>query len=200
MSSGTTTGTPAAWYQDPADASKLRWWDGAAWTAKVANRPPVVPDPPTYNQEPAHRPVVEIPRLPERRGWSPPPLQTRLTKRGAQTVSSWLLATAILWIGFPADFVRSLVAQLDPLIAPIASLADLLVIIAIEIWLARLDGRRLSSQNYRPTGPLWALLPPVYFIIRTVRVGVRGIAVLVLFFASNAVAVLIVLAELRQYI
>jgi hypothetical protein len=32
-------GPPQGWYADPEDASRLRWWDGTAWTAHTNERP-----------------------------------------------------------------------------------------------------------------------------------------------------------------
>lgn len=39
----------AGWYEDPQDASKVRYWDGAAWTEQVAPRtPPTVSEAPQW--------------------------------------------------------------------------------------------------------------------------------------------------------
>jgi hypothetical protein len=29
----------AGWYEDPTDMSKVRWWDGAAWTWHIQGKP-----------------------------------------------------------------------------------------------------------------------------------------------------------------
>jgi len=54
------------WYPDPADASRLRWWDGAVWTEHTANQPTDAPRsahvPPVTVAEPS--PIVQ----PERTG------------------------------------------------------------------------------------------------------------------------------------
>lgn len=41
------TAVPAGWYQDPEAARRLRWWDGAAWTAHVQPAAASSPPPPT---------------------------------------------------------------------------------------------------------------------------------------------------------
>src|SRR5579862_7114740 len=50
-----TTATPAGWYSDPDDSTRLRWWDGSRWTdhtqpgssqpapSTAAPHPPVAP-------------------------------------------------------------------------------------------------------------------------------------------------------------
>lgn len=44
-----SSAAPAAgWFADPHDPSRLRWWDGVAWTKHVhPPAPPIVPSPPT---------------------------------------------------------------------------------------------------------------------------------------------------------
>jgi hypothetical protein len=37
----TTAGTAAGWYADPADATLIRWWDGAVWTSHTQPNPAV---------------------------------------------------------------------------------------------------------------------------------------------------------------
>lgn len=38
------TQTPAGWYADPEDATRLRWWDGTAWTEHRSPRPATTTD------------------------------------------------------------------------------------------------------------------------------------------------------------
>lgn len=33
-------GPPPGWYQDKADVSMLRWWDGSTWTEVTQSKPP----------------------------------------------------------------------------------------------------------------------------------------------------------------
>ena len=54
----------AGWYTDPADARRVRWWDGATWTEHLRSLPaeadavavPVVPVPPVYPAQPVIQP------------------------------------------------------------------------------------------------------------------------------------------------
>lgn len=44
MTEPTSTSVAAGWYADPAEPSRLRWWDGAAWTEHLHQ--PVAPQAP----------------------------------------------------------------------------------------------------------------------------------------------------------
>ena len=184
MSNVTETSIPPAWYADPADASKLRWWDGGAWTARVADRPsaaPVIPQPPV---EYAAAQSYDVAQLPRRQGWAPAPLKTHETRRSSLTVSSWFLATELLWAGIPAGFVAAFVATDYP---SLASLTNILIVGLIGLGLARLDGNRLEAQSFRRPPSALVLLMPIYFIIRTARVGAGGAAVMVVHFIALGV-------------
>lgn len=40
MTQDSSSSTIAGWYGDPSDASRLRWWDGSAWTTETRRHPP----------------------------------------------------------------------------------------------------------------------------------------------------------------
>ena len=46
------------WYPDPADASQIRYWDGASWTTHVLPATPAAPAAPAWQTAPAPAPVV----------------------------------------------------------------------------------------------------------------------------------------------
>jgi hypothetical protein len=49
----TASQTPAGWYADPHDPSRLRWWDGAAWTQQTAPAQPQPAQPQPAQAQPA---------------------------------------------------------------------------------------------------------------------------------------------------
>jgi hypothetical protein len=56
---------------------------------------------------------------------------------------------------------------------------------ALMIGLAYIDGDRLRKRGYRATAAWWMILAPVFFILRTVRVGVRGLAPMITYFVVS---------------
>ena len=58
--------TPAAWYVDPVDASRLRYWDGAVWTDHLRPAAGSTPDlEPTPATEPVPAPSPALTVTPE---------------------------------------------------------------------------------------------------------------------------------------
>lgn len=45
---------PAGWYEDPASAAHVRWWNGLAWTEHTAPKPSAAPQPQPVAQTPWH--------------------------------------------------------------------------------------------------------------------------------------------------
>lgn len=64
------TAPDAGWYPDPADALRVRWWSGAAWTEHVRPHPervvPVPPSPPATLAQSATpaQPAYKVPATP----------------------------------------------------------------------------------------------------------------------------------------
>lgn len=53
MTDQATRVVPAGWYQDPAIAEQVRWWNGLAWTEHVREKPSAVPAPVTTATSPS---------------------------------------------------------------------------------------------------------------------------------------------------
>jgi len=127
MSNTTGSQVPPGWYRDPAGSEQLRWWDGTAWTAHLAEPPAAAPVvAPTPVQAPvALAPVVQAPvvQAPVTQATAVAPVQLedetnyvpfRSTQLVAQdrygygpeqfsrpahwnTAGAWLLATSYFW-------------------------------------------------------------------------------------------------------
>lgn len=106
----------------------------------------------------------------------PPAVEEERWRGSAQTVAGWFFATALLWSGIPGAVVAALMPTWDLRAVQLGSLA---VIVLFTLLLAHWDGKRLRAKGYRAVGVGWALLPLIYFIIRVVRTGPRGIGMLV---------------------
>src|SRR4051812_38011651 len=69
---------PAGWYQDPADTSTQRYWDGEGWLGKAIPAdavPPDGPPPPEVEEPPVPPPVVTQPEVPAWMAQQQPPPQ-----------------------------------------------------------------------------------------------------------------------------
>jgi hypothetical protein len=173
--------TPSGWFTDPADATRLRWWNGTNWTEHVQ-----VP-PPQPNAEEiaaaqaaasaAQQRAVEAAYVPFTHNWNAEQdVAVGENWRGsAQTFPAWLLAFAPIWIA-GSGFGVSLLALAVPIPVPVRAGLTIAIALFLVCALANLDAKRLATRGYRrSTSPFWAILLPVFFILRTIRVGVRGL-------------------------
>lgn len=155
-------GPPPGWYPDPAGAPRLRWWDGAAWTAHLSG-PPAYPQPAQQLQ--------------------PPPQAPRPTLDAQAPIYNpmiWLivllpvltLAFAIAWMPvFRIGYIGpNHVRTLDP--ASIFTVSYVLVlacgclVYAASIVLAYLDWQWLARAGVvRPFHWAWAFLSATVYII-----------------------------------
>lgn len=171
---------PAGWHVDPADPSKLRWWDGAAWTSHVADPPPVVivPTPPAMLNPVNAQLQREAAYVPFTRNWVQEGAAQVGPTGSAQTFPVWLLVFSPLWSGAVAGLGNLFLFNRAPLIA---APVGLIAAAAVLFGLAWVDRTRLRNRGYsRAAHPTWVLLSPLaYLIARVVGVGPRSIAPLV---------------------
>lgn len=90
--SGADRGIRAGWYLDPADASKVRWWNGASWTHHVQPVPETSP-PPKVGSDVAG--AESLPGQPFR--VEGPDLTKRDAKDCGSCIMFWVVAAAIVW-------------------------------------------------------------------------------------------------------
>lgn len=173
--------TPSGWFTDPADATRLRWWNGTNWTEHVQVPPPQ----PNADEiaaaqaaaATAQQRAVEAAYVPFTHDWNAEQdVAVAESWRGsAQTFPAWLLAFAPIWIA-GSGFGVSLLALAIPIPVPVRAGLTIAIALFLVCALANLDAKRLATRGYRrSTSPFWAILLPVFFILRTIRVGVRGL-------------------------
>lgn len=84
----------AGWYPDPADASRIRWWDGQKWTEHVAVNSSTQPASPAEvaSTAPADAPSSSAPTVTVGRN-----VQTKLTLWAGLflAITVWALSTLI---------------------------------------------------------------------------------------------------------
>ena len=198
MSSTGGAPTPAGWYADPAGSTQLRWWDGTAWTAHLAAPPTPAPTPmPTPQPQyaaPSHSVVEPAPYVPMGGTYAPAaPSGTGSLGTGtgygsgygaqpvqvyepgsSNTGGVWIVAFSPILFAILALVTVFLVYQ-NP--TAVGSLVPILygvaiVLIAIIVFAAARDRQTLFRRGYdNPASFWWALLNPVYIILRTVRVS-----------------------------
>jgi hypothetical protein len=157
-----TPATPPAWYPDPADATRLRWWDGGQWTAHL------------HDPSVAQHPVVSTPTV----GPQTPVYNGFIW---AIVLLPLLSSIAFLTFDMNAYAIRSLSGERGVSLATVPySLIGWAIYLVIPL-LAYFDRRRLQRDGYvRPFHWAWAFLnSAVYVIGRSVvvkRRSGRGVA------------------------
>ncbi|CAN5183538.1 hypothetical protein BH11ACT5_BH11ACT5_01260 [soil metagenome] len=99
----------------------------------------------------------------------------------SQTFAGWLYAASPLWLGALLIAGMTVLSIVNPLLVQ-AGLA--VVGLAMTFLLARQDIRQLKDNGYRPPSLWLVLLPLLYFVVRMVRVGVRGAGMVVTYLLS----------------
>ena len=99
----------------------------------------------------------------------------------SQTFAGWLYAASPLWLG--ALLIAGMTVL--PFVNPLLVQAGLSIVgFAMTFLLARQDIRHLVERGHRAPSPWWVLLPFFYFVVRMVRVGVRGAGMVVTYLLS----------------
>ncbi|MEO5919936.1 MAG: DUF2510 domain-containing protein [Pseudolysinimonas sp.] len=167
---------PAGWYQDPANAGNVRWWNGITWTDHVEAKP-------TGEQAAAASALALEARAMERQHGittaendiimsaatgdvpSGHPRTGTIAIAGSPhrmaptgTASAWLLGLTPL-IGLVLTVVAAYVffyVTPTPLVA-----AVVVVLYALGFMLAVGDSRTLEARGHHTASPMWALALPV---------------------------------------
>jgi hypothetical protein len=201
----TVTGAPAAWYPDPAGGPLLRWWDGATWTSHTVDPStpltpaPALPAPAT--PAPVVHPVESMPYVPMAGfGAAATTVRPRVTDAYAAPTGSPLTVWVWLMAVFPVvQLVLALVVAGAFPDAPDRVLRYVLFSVAVvaNLALAGRDAALLERRGLTAPRTVWAVIPLVYLIIRTVRVGRLSLWPLLVWTVTQLVLVaLVVLAVL----
>ena len=177
----TRIATPPAWYPDPANESRLRYWDGLGWTTHHAANPvalvPVV-DAATPSPDHVASGITEEDWL-----YEPMVGATRPTFQRTATATLVPTSTIAAWayVLVPLLAVPFLLVTPDLTAASAWSVsgAALLGVMVIALGvLAALDHAQLRRRGvFNAPSALVGVLPLVFIIGRTARVGRSGAAV-----------------------
>lgn len=193
------TSVPAAWYPDPADARQLRYWDGIGWTGQMAPNPqtPVVAaqgfatptSAPRHILEPITGSSAFVPMpstmvdpdysyVPMLRGTSPSgTVRVKVPDGPTSTPAIWLYVFVPL-LALPFLVIGPAVDPGDVWSFARAGLLGLMVVaLAVLAGIDRASLLRREVLN-SPTA-LVGIIPLVFMIERTRRVGRSGAGVLV---------------------
>lgn len=176
-----TPATPPAWYPDPADATRLRWWDGGQWTAHLHD--------PSLAQQPVVSTPTVGPQTPVYNGFI-----------WAIVLLPLLSSIAFLTFDMNAYAIRSLSGERGVSLVTVPySLLGWAIYLVIPL-LAYFDRRRLRRDGYvRPFHWAWAFLnSAVYVIGRSVVVKRRsGRGLAPIWFWAAVVLVSIAIAVIK---
>lgn len=195
----------AGWYDDPADASSVRWWNGVGWTEHTALKPqarlaleaapapataPVVPvggtDATTLSDEVVRAVVVDGHPLTRRQAIAAEGDRTGPAARRSQTGVAWLSALTPI-VAFLLT-IAAVYLYFYVLASPLVALLVLVPYLLGLLW-AVLDRRRLIDRGFAAPSALWALLTPLaYLIVRRLRVPGGGPLLLFLITAVLVIA------------
>jgi hypothetical protein len=174
----------AGWYDDPADPSRVRWWNGVSWTEHTNPKPGARPRPAdrdvamataaagaATSGTPATAATAGVP-LTRRAALAAEGVTREPDARRAQTGAIWLIGL-IPVIAFALSLGAAYVSfYVTP--SPFVWLVGFAPYLLGILW-AVSDRRQLADRGFRAPNPAWALLTPVaYVIARRVRVPGNG--------------------------
>lgn len=194
----------AGWYTDPADGTRLRWWNGVAWTEHTAARPDLAAAQADVAQADVAQPAVAAaPAIAAGASADEHPLTRREAiaaeggraapaERRSETGIVWLIAllpVIAFALAIGAFYVYFYVVS-SLFVASVAVVPYLLGL----LW-ALSDRRQLAARGFAAPSALWALLTPLAYLIAR-RVRVPGSRALVIFAVTGALAVVVPLVLL----
>ncbi|CAN5207417.1 hypothetical protein BH11ACT2_BH11ACT2_01230 [soil metagenome] len=151
----------AAWYPDPIDPSRARWWDGAVWTEHT-RAPGPAPYVPMRRVLDADEPAVA------RR----PGSASLVVRPGGPFTVAIVLFTLL-------PLVEAFGPTLDPNADQLISrVVVAIVVIAASVGLAFWDRRALDAHGYTRSSlvqPAFAIIPVLYLVMRVFRLGALSV-------------------------
>jgi hypothetical protein len=209
----TVTSVPAAWYPDPAGSLLLRWWDGDGWTTHTVD--PAAPSP-AVEAPAVEVPAVDVPAPRVAVAVDPIEPMAYVPMAGFGSRSSVLRApvaatyagpsgsTLTVWVWLMAAFpvLQVVAAVIITSAFPDVSGGVLRYVfftaaVIANVALAGRDAALLERRGYTAPRTRWAVIPLVYLIIRTVRVGRLSLWPLLVWAVTELVLIaLVVLAVL----
>ncbi len=187
------TGIPAAWYPDPADAHRQRYWDGSGWTEQLRDAAPV--EAPLSAADPTDEfESRDSGYVPFTLGASvASPISQRSTRGSASTLAIWLYTLVPLllllhqyfpWDFSPTDFVN---AEIHGGLA--------LGTLVVAVLLTAIDRTQLRNRGFQRTPPaILGVLPPVHMIARMLAVGAGAVLVTLAALIVQGVVVVVLLS------
>lgn len=163
---------PAAWYPDPADAARERWWDGQGWTDHVRLRTvaPTVPiAPPAPIATVAYQPMGSWHAEYQQSPYSP----GNSYAGSPNTVAIWLLAAGYVPLALASNFVSQVLAITA---TRAASFAPTAIALALAWGLVIWDHLTLKNRGLPAASWAWFFLTIFgYLIARRVALKKGGI-------------------------
>lgn len=200
MTDQATRVVSAGWYQDPAMAEQVRWWNGVAWTEHVREKPSIAQAAPassvtlrTTEAAGAEAAATEstATETSQQRVASARDLERQFalgssdrhivsgqtTRRAAEHRAAGHASTAAAWMIALSPLLTLVLGIVAAYVYFYVLATPIVFVIAVAVpyllcllW-ALGDGRTLKDRGFRPPSPAFALLTGLgYLIVRRVRI------------------------------